>query len=288
MAPLAAPDSAERLILDRLAAESAAQAAAENFPVALRVVPRVPRQDLARFYDFARFVDDVGDEAEGDRRHLLDLVAADLEALAGGGATLAPVAGLGPMVARCALPLAPFMDLVEANRLDQDKASYSSYAELMDYCRLSANPIGRVVLYVAGAVNEVNLSDSDRVCSALQVLEHCQDVGEDSARGRVYLPADDLAAAAVDPGDLGGADTSDALRTVVAQQVERAEAGLAAGSVLVRRLHGWARVAVAGYVAGGRATADALRAADFDVLGRTIRPSKAATAKHALRLVVGA
>ena len=276
-----------RAVLDDLAATAATQASKENFPVALRVLPRQPREHLARFYDYARFVDDVGDEAPGNRRVLLDMVADDVRALWGGRPVLMVVAALRPTVQQCAIPSSPFLDLIEANRIDQDKTHYASYADLMSYCRLSADPIGRVVLYIAGAVTEPNLTDSDSVCSALQVLEHCQDVGEDARRGRVYLPADEISAASVDPAELTSGVTGAALRSVVAQQVDRAEAALQSGRALVRRLRGWARIAVAGYVGGGLATVDALREADFDVLGGAVRPSKRRTAAHALRLVAG-
>jgi squalene synthase HpnC len=274
-------------VLAELAAKAGSQAGSENFPVALRVVPAAPREHLSRLYGYARFVDDVGDEAPGDRRHLLDLVEADLRHGWTGRSALAPLAALAPTIEACAVPMQPLLDLIGANRADQEKTSYQTYADLIAYCVLSANPIGQVVLYIAGAVTAQNLAESDAVCSALQVLEHCQDVGEDFARDRVYLPAVDLAAAGVTRAELGGTTTSPALRDVLRLQVERAETGLAAGTALVHRLRGWARFAVAGYVGGGLATVDALRSADFDVLGRSVRPSKARTAAHAARLVVG-
>ena len=122
------------------------------------------------------------------------------------------------------------------------------------------------------------------MCAALQVLEHCQDVGEDARRGRVYLPAAELRAAGVGDAELTGTATSPRLRRVLADQVTRARALLRQGAPLVSRLHGWARVAVAGYVAGGLATADALESATYDVLGRDVRPSSRRTAVHAARV----
>jgi squalene synthase HpnC len=265
------------------------QAAAENFPVALRLLPRRYRGHLLRFYDYARFVDDMGDEAAGDRRAGLGEIAADIAALyAGRVVTLPIVAALGPTVREKAIPAEPFLKLVSANLLDQDKSAYTDYADLVAYCTLSADPVGRVVLYVFGAVTTDNLRDSDAVCTALQVLEHCQDVAEDFGLGRVYLPADDLVVAGVERVQLARSQsTPPAVRRVVATQVGRAEAALlASGPPLVRRLRGWARVAVAGYVAGGLATVDALRSADYDVLAHDVKPSKGQTAKHAARLVL--
>jgi squalene synthase HpnC len=276
----------ERATLEAIASQSVAQMGAENFPVALRVVPKRPRAHLGRVYGFARFIDDVGDTADGDRLGLLDLVERDVRALPG-GATLTPVRELRPLIEQCRAPLDPFLDLIEANRADQLVRRYQSFADLLGYCRLSAAPIGRLVLYVAGAATEQNIADSDQVCAALQVLEHCQDVGEDARAGRIYLPAPELAAAGISDDQLLAESTSGRLRSVVSVQVERSIELLDPGRALVSRLSGWARLAVAGYVGGGLATADALRAGDFDVLSSLLKPSKARTAAHALRLVAG-
>jgi squalene synthase HpnC len=276
-----------RAVLARIAGEAAGQAGAENFPVALRMLPARPRGHLARVYAYARFVDDVGDRAPGDRLALLDAVEADVQALDGGTATLPPVAALADVVRECAVPLECFRDLIEANRMDQHVTRYETFEDLLGYCRLSAAPVGRIVLHIAGAATTRNVADSDAVCAGLQVLEHCQDVGEDARSGRVYLPATDLRAAAVGESDLLAPETSPQLRRAVAVQVERAEALLGAGRPLVRRLRGWARVAVAAYVGGGRATAAALREANFDVLRRHVGPSKVTTAVNAMRLMAG-
>lgn len=269
-------------VLAAVAEQAAAQMGAENFPVALRVLPKRPREHLTRVYSFARFVDDVGDEAPGDRLRLLDLVERDVRALPEGAARLGPVAALEPVVDECAVPLEPFLDLVEANRVDQRTTSYESFDDLLGYCRLSAAPVGRIVLYVAGAATADNIADSDAVCAALQVLEHCQDVGEDARAGRIYLPAQELRAAGVDDSDLLADTTAERVRGVIADQVARADVLLERGDALVRRLSGWARLAVAGYVAGGRATAAALRRSDFDVLSGQIRPSGVSTAARAV------
>lgn len=272
-------------LLELIGARSAGQLGAENFPVALRVLPSRPRRQLTVVYGYARFVDDVGDEAPGDRAALLDLVEADVRALWSGTPVLAPVAALRPVIDACATPIQPLLDLIEANRIDQWRSTYETYEDLLDYCRLSAAPIGQLVLSVAGATTAANVADSDAVCSALQVLEHCQDVGEDARGGRVYLPAAELRRAGVGAAELRASTTSAALRQVIDAQVRRAREGLAAGDGLVRRLSGWARLAVSGYVAGGLATADALRHADYDVLSGLVRPTSRRTVVHALRLV---
>ncbi|MGH8962653.1 MAG: squalene synthase HpnC [Jatrophihabitantaceae bacterium] len=279
-----AGESSRDAVLDGVAARSASQIGSENFPVALRVLPKRAREQLARVYSYARFVDDVGDEAPGDRLRLLDLVEQDVRLLDDGRPRLAAVAGLRPLIDECAVPLQPFLDLIEANRVDQRRSSYETFEDLLDYCRLSAAPVGRIVLHIAGAAAPANVAGSDEVCAALQVLEHCQDVGEDARAGRVYLPAVDLRTAGVDRDELLAATTGPRLRGVVADQVARADDLLRAGPALACRLSGWARLAVAGYVAGGQATSAALRRARFDVLGQEIRPSGVSTAARAVRV----
>ncbi|WP_375502831.1 squalene synthase HpnC [uncultured Jatrophihabitans sp.] len=281
--------TADPALLRTLARRSAGQMSAENFPVALRVLPAEIRADLAAVYRFARFVDDVGDEAPTDtdgRLHLLDLLEQDVLLLGAGTPTLPPVVDLAAVTTRRAVPLTTYLDLVEANRVDQRRTSYETFDDLLGYCRLSAAPVGRIVLHVAGAANRENIADSDAVCAALQVLEHCQDVGEDARRGRVYLPAAELRSHGVADTALRAAGTSPALRAVLAEQVTRARGLLEQGRPLVSRLSGWARLAVTGYVAGGLATADALERADHEVLARPVTPSKARTARAAAWLWV--
>jgi squalene synthase HpnC len=280
-------ESSPDAVLEAVAERSAGQIGAENFPVALRVLPSRPRRYLEKVYAFARFVDDVGDEAPGGpdaRLRLLDLIEQDVRALPAGGARLPTVAALRPVLEDCAVPLQPLLDLIEANRVDQRTARHESFADLLDYCRLSAAPVGRLVLHIAGAATPQNVADSDAVCAALQVFEHCQDVGEDFRAGRIYLPAAELRAAGIEDDALRAGSTEPRLRTVIARQVTRSDELLARGAPLARRLSGWARIAVSGYVAGGQATSAALKRADFDVLGRQIRPSGVSTAARALRV----
>jgi squalene synthase HpnC len=267
-------------VLERLAAASAAQAGKENFPVALRVLPKDPRDKLMRAYSFARFVDDVGDEAPGDRLALLDVIDADVRALPSGTAVLPVVRALRPLVEDSGTPLSPFLDLIEANRIDQRVSKYASLADLLHYCDYSAAPIGRIVLHIAEAATEQNVAESDSVCNALQVLEHCQDVGEDARAGRVYIPGVQL-------DDALASTTGPTVRVAVATHVALARGMLHPGRALVHRLHGWPRLAIAGFVGGGLATAVALRRAEYDVLARTVRPAKGRTAREAARLWVG-
>jgi squalene synthase HpnC len=260
---------------------------AENFPVALRVLPARRRAVLRSIYDVVRTVDDVGDEGHlgtDERLAALDALDADLDRVFAGAAPhTRVVAGLAPHVGL--LPVGPFHDLVAANRTDQTVTTYATRDALIDYCRLSAVPIGRLVL----AAFEVEptatmLAESDRVCVALQLLEHLQDVGEDRARGRVYLPADARAAAGVAEDDLDAPTAPPALRRLVLDECAAARALLASGTPLVGRLRGAARLAVAGYVAGGAAAADAVDRTGGDVLGRTARTRRRDVVRHLTRL----
>jgi squalene synthase HpnC len=258
----------------------------ENFPVAMRILPRRIREHLIAVYGFARTVDDLGDEATGDRLAHLDEFAADLATIWVGGQPRNPVLiRLAATVHASGLPAEPFERLVAANRQDQRVTSYPEYADLRRYCELSADPVGRIVLGVFGAATPARVTWSDRVCTALQLVEHWQDVAEDRRAGRIYLPMADLSRFGVVPADLDRAPTPPAVRRLLAFETDRAEDLLRSGRPLVGELRGWARLAVAGYVAGGLAAVDALRRADFDVLTATPHPRRRDVLRHVVRLL---
>jgi squalene synthase HpnC len=264
------------------------QARRENFTVAAKVLPPSIRAHLLSVYVYARLVDDLGDEAAGDRMVLLDKIGRDLDAIYAGRPPRHTV--LHPLVAtieECGIPREPFDALLEANRRDQQTTGYARFSDLLDYCAVSANPVGHLVLYVFGQASAVNRSLADAVCSALQVLEHLQDVAEDYRRGRVYLPEEDMRRYGVCPRDLAACSPDRSLRALVAFEVARANRLLDEGAPLIGRLHGLARVAVAGYLAGGRATASAIAAAGYDVLASTPKPGKRATAVAWTRGLLG-
>ena len=252
----------------------------ENFPVAVRVLPGQVRRQLLATYRYARHVDDLGDEAPGDRVALLQAVAEDVARLGSGEAVADPcVAGMRALVQRSGLAQGCMLRLVEANLRDQAVARYQTFAELLDYCRLSANPVGELVLLGFGVATPDRVELSDRVCTALQLLEHWQDVGEDFGRGRVYLPKADLQRFGVDETDLAAPMAGTALRSLIAFETERAAAWLGAGAPLVSTLRGWARLAVSGYVAGGRAAATRLRRSGYDPLGGDVHPTPGGVAR---------
>jgi squalene synthase HpnC len=258
-----------------------ARASGENFPVALRLLPTSRRQYLMAVYGFARTTDDIGDRAPPDQRiRLLDELEADLRSLYAGesadgaGPKTQVVRALGSAVTDCGIPMQPFADLIQANRQDQVVGRYQSFEDLLGYCRLSANPVGRIVLYVFGCFSERRAELSDSVCTALQLAEHWQDVAEDLRADRIYLPAQDMKEFGCTEEDLSLGTAPPQVRTLIAFEADRATAMLDAGAPLIGTLRGAARVAVAGYVAGGRAALAAIAAAGHDVLRGTPVPRK--------------
>ncbi len=204
-----------------------AQARNENFPVALGLLGARPRRHLLAIYGFARLVDDVGDEVSGDRLALLDQIEHELD-----HPRNEVMRTLADTIRECRLPHGPFLRLIEANRRDQLVTRYESLDELLDYCQLSAAPVGELVLHVFGVATPARVALSDRICNALQIIEHLQDVDEDRARGRVYV------------GSFAGPAQARSL--------------LEQGAPLVAQLRGRARFAVAGFLAGGRVALDGL------------------------------
>jgi squalene synthase HpnC len=250
----------------------------ENFPVALALVGPRLRAHLTAIYGFARLTDQIGDEAPGDRLALLERLERDLDRVFDGEPEHPLMRRLVSTVRACGMPREPFRRLIEANRVDQTVAAYETFDDLLGYCALSANPVGELVLYVFGAVSPERIALSDRVCTGLQLVEHWQDVAEDFRRGRVYLPAEDLDRFGVVPADLGAAHTGAPLRELLAFEVARARRLLDDGAPLVGQLRGRARLAVAGYVGGGRANADAIVSAGYDVLAGPPRAGRASRA----------
>lgn len=249
-----------------------ARARAENFPVAMRVLPAGTREDLLAIYGYARLVDDLGDEVRGDRLAALDWAEQNLDAAFAGRADHPVFAALTPTIARHGLEREPFVRLIEANRLDQTKVRYETWDELRHYCTLSADPVGRLVLGVFGVDDVRRRAWSDQICTGLQVVEHLQDVGEDHAAGRIYLPATDMDRFGCTEEHLVGSSAPEPLRRVVAYEAFRARELLRRGARLVASLRRKRRLAVAGFIAGGHAALDAIEAADFDVLGADVSP----------------
>jgi squalene synthase HpnC len=259
--------------------------AGENFAVASRLLPASAREHLVAFYGFARFTDQIGDAYQGDRRAALDWLEQEtVRALADPEEPVHPLVGpAARSVLQLGLEHQPLFDLIEANRRDQVVTSYPDFDTLVEYCRLSANPVGWLVLGAFGYRDQARRARSDAVCTALQLVEHWQDVAEDARAGRVYLPADDLRRFGVDPSDLcASAPASQALRSLMAFEVARARTWMDRGAPLVGMIGGRPRLAVIGFVAGGRAALDDLAHRDFDCLMAPARPGRRSLLRNLL------
>jgi len=260
------------------------QAGDENFPVASRVLGARVRRSLFAIYGFARFVDDVGDEAAGDRGELLDWVDAEIDRVYAGAESAHPLMGrIAATAHEDGIPAEPLHRLVEANRRDQTVRSYATFDDLLGYCELSANPVGHMVLCVFDAATADCLALADAVCSGLQVTEHLQDVREDLDRGRRYLPGADLDRFGCAESDLRTIPSPEPVRTLIAFEVERARELLDRGAPLARRLPVRAALAVGAFVAGGHAALGAIERSGFEVGHRPPQPSWADRLAAALR-----
>ncbi|GAA2572170.1 MULTISPECIES: squalene synthase HpnC [Streptomyces] len=267
------------------------KAAGENFPVAPFFLPRAWRTDLMAVYGFARLVDDIGDgdlapggadarllgvspqDAE-DRLVLLDAFEADLRRVFDSTPRHPLLRRLQPTVRRRSLTPEPFLGLIAANRQDQLVTRYETYDDLLAYCELSANPVGRLVLSVTGTSTPERIRRSDMICTALQIVEHLQDVAEDLGRDRVYLPAADMKRFHVQEADLATKTAGASVRALIAYEAQRARDLLNEGAPLVGSVHGRLKLLLAGFVAGGRAAVRAIAAAEYDVLPGPPKPGK--------------
>lgn len=262
-------------------AEVAGRARAENFPIASLLFPRRFRPHLRAVYGFARLVDILGDEWEGDRLAALDELERQLDlCYADGGRPSWPVmAALRPTIAACRLPREPFLRLIEANRMDQRVAEYETWDDLRVYCAHSADPVGRLVLAILGRGEDPRLlSWSDDVCTGLQLVNFLQDVPRDLALGRIYLPADERRRFGVTALDR----PSEPLRRLMEHQAARARGLLASGEPLARALGGRVGRAVALFARGGLAALDQLEELGYDVFSRRPVPSRLRLAREAV------
>jgi squalene synthase HpnC len=214
----------------------------ENFPVASWLLPRRLRRPIEAIYRFARGADDIADEGDAsdeERLRGLSAYGAELDRIERGQTPELPgFTELASVVAEWKLPLPLFRDLLDAFAQDVVKKRYADFPELMDYCRRSANPVGRLVLHVFGRASEDNLRRSDAICSALQQINFWQDVALDWAKGRVYLPQDDLARFKVGEQAIAERRCTPEWTTLLGLQVERSRRLMLVGAPLAHELPG--------------------------------------------------
>ena len=237
----------------------------ENFPVASLLLPRRMRDPVAAIYTFARRADDHADEGASPPDERLQELAAMARALAAAHAGRPPNDPLWIALAdsfeRFALPLAPFEDLLAAFRQDVTCHRYADFEALLAYCECSANPIGRLLLHLAGADTPANLRASDCICTGLQLINFLQDLHQDFvARDRLYIPERDLARHGVSEGELRAGQAIPGVQTLLGEQVERAAWWLYEGADLPQRLRGRFAAEIRVIIRGGWCIVEHLRA----------------------------
>ena len=252
----------------------------ENFTVVSRFLPKDKRQHFYNVYAFCRRVDDLGDEAPGDRLHLLDLWEQDLRSCYNGTPSHPYLLALQQTIRTFDIPAEPFLKLIEANRMDQARQRHSTYEDLDLYCQHSANPVGHLVLYVCGYRDEERQRLSDRTCTALQLTNFWQDVARDYATGRIYIPLEDMDRFGYTEEELAGGVANDAFRQLMAFEVERARDLFREGTKLVGMLRGTLKLDIALFSLGGMRILDLIEKQDYDVLSR--RPSLSKAGKMGL------
>jgi squalene synthase HpnC len=262
----------------------------ENFPVASRLVPAPLRQATVAIYRFARAADDLADEGDAtpaERHQALGRFAAQLRAIeAGATPSEPPFAALAAAIRTHCLAMQPFHDLLEAFIQDIDTTRYATFAALLDYCRRSANPVGRLVLALHGVDAPGNVAASDAICTGLQLANFWQDIALDWRKGRVYLPQEDLDRFGIDEAAIAAGRCDARWRELVAFECARTRGLLESGRPLLRAVPWRLRLELAGVIEGGRRILQRIVAVDGDVFAHrpTLRAADwAMVALHAVR-----
>ena len=274
------------------AAEVLSRSGGENFPVASILFPRELRPHLMAIYGFARLADQLGDDSGSPGEHrlrLLDRLEADVDAIYAGAAPAHPLtARLAWTVDTFDVPRAPLDRLIEANRRDQATRRYTTFDDLLGYCALSANPVGELVLRVCSAATPDRIALSDATCTGLQLVEFWQDLGEDAARGRIYVPLEDIERFGYGEDRMLAGLADRRFRALMAFEAERTREWLRRGRPLASTLPRRIGLAVRLFTAGGLAALDDLARRGYDTFGRGAHSSRARRAAFAARELVGA
>ena len=255
----------------------------ENFPVASRLLPARMRPHIAAIYAFARLADDMADEGDrppAERVADLDawdacLNAAALGAVERGEPHAEVFLALRHTIETCRLPVQLFHDLVSAFRQDVTTTRYATWDDLMDYCRRSANPVGRLVLRVAGYDRADLDASSDAVCTALQLTNFWQDLEVDWRKGRIYVPASVLASASASPDDLSARRITAEWRKALEEVTARTRELFSAGRHVCDAVGGRLGLELRATWSGGSRILDKLEASGFDVFTRRPALTKA-------------
>ncbi len=241
----------------------------ENFPVASWVLPGHLRRPIQVIYHFARTADDFADEGEllpQDRLALLNQYRNELDVIGDGGFPALPLfKALQSVIREYELPLKYFSDLLAAFTLDVNKHRYVNFAELRGYCRLSADPVGRLLLHLFGRATAANMQYSDAICSSLQLINFLQDVPLDFAKGRIYLPQDEMQHYGIEEAQIARGTVDDAWQAFYQFQITRTAKLLETGTPLGKYLHGRIGLEIRMIIAAGELILRKLQAVRGDV-----------------------
>ncbi len=238
----------------------------ENFTLISWLVPQRIRAHLAALYAFCRTVDDIGDEAPGDRIELLDRFEAELNAAYDARPYHPVIVALQHTIHTYNLPIEPFCRLIEANRIDQLKTRYETFDKLLHYCDHSANPVGRLFLMLYGYRDEKRFALSDATCTALQLTNFWQDIKRDLAMGRIYLPKEEMRRFGVTEEDLREHRAGNRVKELVFFQVTRTRGYFEAGLPLIDLVNGHLKIDIALFSRGGLAILDKIKQQNYDTL----------------------
>lgn len=227
----------------------------ENFPVASVLLPMRLRKPIGLIYSFARQADDFADEGDltpAQRLALLDGFKQELDLIRTNSVPKTPFfVTLQAMIQAHQLPLAPFYDLLDAFSQDVVKSRYENFDEVIDYCRRSANPIGRLILHLYGAATPRNMGYSDAICSSLQIINFLQDVVIDYKKNRIYFPLDEMQKYKIDERQIANGDTGGAWGSFMEFEINRARNLLQSGALLGLVLPGRIGLEMRTIIAGG-------------------------------------
>jgi squalene synthase HpnC len=269
-AEYAIPSSAPSLEQAREYCRRLARTHYENFSVATWFLPRKLRQDFLNVYAYCRISDDLGDEV-GDPAAslaLLDEWRSELDACYAGSPRHPVFVALAETVRKFEIPKREFSDLLIAFRQDQTVTRFETFDDVLAYCKYSANPVGHLVLYLCGYKDAERQHLSDCTCTALQLANFWQDVTVDYAKGRIYLPLEDLRRFGVIEPDLTGARNTPAFRAMMKFEVERAREWFDQGLPLVKKVNKELAVDLELFTRGGQEILNAIERQGFAVLGR--------------------
>lgn len=247
----------------------------ENFTVASWFLPRKKRAHIYAIYAFCRFVDDLGDEYPGDRLAILEELEADLRKCYSGSPQHPYLVALQQTIRQFEFPVDPFLQLIEANRMDQTIKRYPTYEALENYCAHSANPVGRIVLQIFGYQDSKRQQLSDATCTALQLTNFLQDIPRDFEKGRIYIPQEDMESFGYSEEELARNELTTRFQNLMAFEVTRTRELFRKGEKLSRTLKGWAKLDITLFTKGGVKVLDAIENQNYDVYGKRPVLSKA-------------